>query len=120
MSNEVEIEMTVQDILEGSAFKRSIKIKSSNPNYDNKTIFYRALTGEEFAKAMEKSGLSKDQDPSDSFRFLIEVCKIGIVTTGIGAKAGSLDTDIISTIGAAVLGVSDIKEKAVEKFREES
>lgn len=115
-----EIEITVQDITEGTNFTRAIKIKSDNPNYDGKTIRYRALTGEEFASAMEKSGLSQDQNPSDSFKFLIEVGKIGVTTPGIGKIFGKLDKEIITEVGSAILGVSQIDEKKSREVVPES
>lgn len=110
-----EIELSIQDLTLGKDFTRSIVIKSENPNYDNKTIKYRALTATEFTIAMEKAGLGKEQDPSSSFKFLIRACEMGIVTPGIGPKAGTLDKDIITEVGGKILGVSQSNEAKVAK-----
>jgi hypothetical protein len=112
----VEIELTVQDITMGTAFTKSIVLDSSNPVYNGKTLKYRALSASEFATAMEKSGYTSEQNPAVSFRFLIEACKLGIVSPGVGKQAGSLDKEVIAQVGGAILGASDVSSKKVESF----
>ena len=112
----IEIELTVQDITMGTAYNKSIVLESGNPTYNGKTLRYRALSASEFANAMEKSGITAEQDPASSFRFLIEACKLGIVTPGVAKQAGNLDKDVIAQIGGAILGASNVSEKKVEDF----
>ena len=112
----VETELTIQDITMGTAYTKNIVLESGNPTYNGKTLRYRALSASEFANAMEKSGISSEQDPASSFRFLIEACKLGIVTPGVGKQAGNLDKDVIAQIGGAILGASNVSEKTVEDF----
>ena len=117
--SDVEILLTVDDITHGTAFTKKIVLKSSNPHYDGKTIEYRALSAAEMAHAMRDSKMGSGADPSKNFEFMIEACKIGITTAGIGPKADQLDTDIITQIGGAILGVSQPTEAQVEAVFQE-
>jgi hypothetical protein len=111
-----EIELTLQDITEGSNFIRSVVLRSSNPNYNGKTIKYHSLDGDRFALAMENAGLTGNQDPSESFRFLMEICKLGIVNKEVARMFAKADQDVIQQVGKLILGVSKLDEKQTENF----
>lgn len=117
--SDVEILLTVDDITHGTAFTRKLVLKSSNPHYDGKTVEYRALSAAEMARVMRDSKMGGGADPSKNFEFMIEACKTGITTAGVGAKADKLDTDIITQIGGAILGVSQPSEAEVEAVFQE-
>ena len=117
--SDVEILLTVDDITHGTAFTRKLVLKSSNPHYDGKTIEYRALSASEMAKAMRDAKMGAGADPAKNFEFMIEACKIGIATAGVGAKADKLDTEVITQIGGAILGVSQPSEAEVEAVFQE-
>jgi hypothetical protein len=104
--SDVEIMLTVDDITHGTAFTKKIVLKSSNPHYDGKTIEYRALSSGEMARVIRDTKMGVGSDNGKNFEFLIEACKVGIVTPGVGDKADKLDTEIITQIGGAILGVS--------------
>lgn len=119
MKDKPEIELTIDDITKGSEYVRSIVIESKNPHYDGKTIKYRSLTGEEMADAMTKAKMGRSQDPADSIKLMIEIGKTGVVSPGIGKAFGKLPNDVITSVGSAILGVSQPSEKDVEKIFQE-
>jgi hypothetical protein len=120
MGNEMEpeIEITLADLTQGKDYIRKIVVKSENPNYDGKTFSYRALTGEEWVVAMRNAGLSGNQDPAESFQFIIEVGKLGVTTPGIGKVFGKFPKEVIEQVGSAIANISKPQEKAVESFPE--
>lgn len=115
-----EIMLTVDDITQGDKLTRKIILKSGNPNFDGKTVEYRALNGNEFRNAMRKAGLTADQTAADSFDFMLEASKTGICNPGVGDKIRELrDVDVIKQIGDAIFAVSKPDEKQVSSFPED-
>lgn len=116
MSEEAEVEITLADLGEGKDYIRSIIVKSDIPSYNNKTFKYRALTGLEWVKAMRNTNLSRDQDPAESFQFIIEIGKMGITSPGVGKVFGEFPKDVIEQVSGAIAKISKPEEKAVESF----
>ena len=115
----IEMELTEQDIVHGSAYRKKLILKSDNPTYDGKMVTYRTLKGDEFAKAMEKIGMDESPTLAENLRFLIEVGKIpGVLSDGIAKKYHELDQDVIAQISGAILGSSKGDEKKVANFSE--
>lgn len=112
----VEIDLTPEDITLGSQYSRKLVLQSTNPHYNGKTVEYRALTGKEFSKVMRKVGLSREQDPAESYEFLIAIGEIGIKNQSIASKFGDLDNDVITQLGNAILGITNVSDKDVDKF----
>jgi hypothetical protein len=111
-----EIEIAPEDITEGAKHTRKVKVKSSNPFYDSKTFIIRSLKAGEFSRAMKKVGLSRDQDPAESFDFMLEACRLGIVNKAVADQVNLIDEDVILQVGSAILAVTNPSERSVENF----
>ena len=120
MKENPEIELTLDDITQGASYTRSIVLESKIPTYDGKTIKYRTLTADEMAAAMKNAKIGRGTDPGDNITLLIEICKVGIVTAGVGKAAGKLPSDVVTAVGAAILGVSQPAEADVEAMFQKS
>ena len=111
-----EIEITPEDITEGAKHTRKVKVQSSNPFYDGKTFVIRSLKAGEFGRAMKKAGLSRDQDPVESYDLMLEACRLGIVNKAIADQVNIIDEDVILQIGSAIMAVTNPPERMVENF----
>ena len=115
----MEIELTEQDIVEGSKYRKKVKLNTDNPMYKGKVVSYRSLKGDEFAKIMEKMGMDDKPTAAENLRFLIEICKIpGVLTDGVAKMVSQLDQELIGQIAGAILGSSKGDEKKVKDFSE--
>lgn len=111
---------TIDDITQGDKLTRKIVIQSENPSYNEKTIEYRALNGDEFRNAMRKAGLTADQNAADSFEFMMAASEIGVLNPGVGKKIREIrDIKVITQIGEAIFSVSKPDEKKVSSFPED-
>ena len=111
-----EIEIAPEDITEGAKYTRKVKVQSANPFYNGKTFIIRSLKAGEFGRAMKKAGLSRDQDPAESFDFMLETCRLGIVNKAIADQVNVIDEDVILQVGSAIMAVTNPSERMVEDF----
>ena len=115
-SQEPEIEMTVQDIIDGSKREYRVKIVSDNPTWNGKIMVVRGLSVGEHEQIARKVALDDDATVADKLKFGIEACKIGIVNKDIASIANKLDPSIIDQIAEKIMGNSKKKEQAVKDF----
>lgn len=102
----IEIGLTLDDIVQGEKFTRKLVLISDNPNYNKRTINYKVPTPQELAQAMRDSDFDRE-DSASSIEFSLKLIEMCTIPESVGKQFGRVrDPNIIKQVSDAIMGAS--------------